>query len=74
MMRIAQNKIGDGNGWEPYPLSLRIVNWIKFLAKLEVDADVIKINQSLFLQSRFLFKHLEYHLLGNHLFKKWRFY
>jgi len=48
---IAQNKIGAGSGWEPYPLSLRIVNWIKFLAKQEADADLIKINQSLFLQA-----------------------
>ncbi|MFO7639734.1 MAG: heparinase, partial [Candidatus Competibacteraceae bacterium] len=24
---IADNPPGHGNGWEPYPLSLRIVNW-----------------------------------------------
>ena len=27
---ISENPIGQGNGWEPYPLSLRIVNWIKW--------------------------------------------
>jgi hypothetical protein len=27
---IAENPPGRGNGWEPYPTSLRIVNWIKW--------------------------------------------
>src|SRR5690348_1680901 len=27
---IAENPPRSGNGWEPYPLSLRIVNWIKW--------------------------------------------
>ena len=27
---ILQNPPGKGTGWEPYPLSLRIVNWIKW--------------------------------------------
>lgn len=27
---IDRNPIGIGDGWEPYTLSLRIVNWIKF--------------------------------------------
>ena len=30
---IVENEPGKGIGWEPYPTSLRIVNWIKwFLA------------------------------------------
>ncbi|NCC40346.1 MAG: alginate lyase family protein [Gammaproteobacteria bacterium] len=28
---IAENPPGRGNGWEPYPTSLRIVNWVKYL-------------------------------------------
>ena len=28
---IAENPPGSGNGWEPYPTSLRIVNWLKWL-------------------------------------------
>src|SRR5690606_8115464 len=28
---IAENPAGQGNGWEPYPASLRIVNWLKWL-------------------------------------------
>jgi uncharacterized heparinase superfamily protein len=66
---IAHNPVGTGNGWEPYPLSLRIVNWIKFLSLRNTDVDVADIQASLYLQCRFLFGHLEYHLLGNHLFK-----
>ena len=27
---IEENSPGVGNGWEPYPTSLRIVNWIKW--------------------------------------------
>src|ERR1700719_4431528 len=27
---IADTPVGMGNGWEPYPLAIRIVNWIKW--------------------------------------------
>ncbi|MGE4578793.1 MAG: heparinase II/III family protein [Desulfuromonadales bacterium] len=62
---IAENSPGHGNGWEPYPLSLRIVNWVKWvLAGNELPLDA---GQSLAVQARHLRKCLEYHLLGNHL-------
>lgn len=57
-----------GNGWEPYTLALRLVNWIKFLLRTQPD-EATQITASLWLQARFLYQHLEYHLLGNHLFK-----
>jgi len=67
---IKCNPVGQGNGWEPYTLSLRIVNWVKFLSQFSLkDEQLSPVYESLFLQSRFLYKHLEYHLLGNHLFK-----
>lgn len=66
---ITHNVVGQGNGWEPYTLSLRIVNWIKYISHSSPAADADVINASLYLQCRFLFEHLEYHLLGNHLFK-----
>lgn len=67
---IKQNAVGTGNGWEPYTLSLRIVNWIKFLSQFNFKDDQLSsLYESLFVQSRYLFEHLEYHLLGNHLFK-----
>lgn len=63
---IRGNPPGHGNGWEPYPTSLRIVNWIKWiLAGNNPSADMLK---SLAIQARFLRRRLEIHLLGNHLF------
>ncbi len=62
---IAQNPPGRGNGWEAYPLSLRIVNWIKWAgAGHGLKA---KWKNSLAVQVRFLNKSIEWHLLGNHL-------
>ncbi len=67
---IKQNPVGVGNGWEPYTISLRIVNWIKYLSGVDLSQPQCKAFYiSLLLQTRFLFQHLEYHLLGNHLFK-----
>lgn len=63
---IHENPSGMGNGWEPYPTSLRIVNWIKWaLAGNSLPDEAL---HSLAVQTRYLFKKLEYHLLGNHLF------
>ena len=67
---VEDNPAFDGNGWEPYPLSLRIVNWIKFLQRVKVDDTTSRhILDSLYLQVRSLRRQLEFHLLGNHLFK-----
>lgn len=63
---IADNPPTSGNGWEPYPISLRIVNWIKWaLQGNELKPAWL---DSLAMQVRYLRKRLEYHLLGNHLF------
>lgn len=63
---IEGNPAGQGNGWEPYPNALRIVNWIKWaLAGNRLSENAI---QSLAVQARYLSETLEYHLLGNHLF------
>ena len=62
---IAENPAGEGNGWEPYTTSLRIVNWIKWsLAGGKLSAEALA---SLAVQMRFLCERLEFHLLGNHL-------
>lgn len=63
---IDENPIGIGNGWEPYPTSLRIVNWIKWAYAVNPVTDAFTL--SLAIQTRNLEKKLEYHLLGNHLF------
>ncbi|MCX8500525.1 MAG: alginate lyase family protein [Alphaproteobacteria bacterium] len=67
---IASEPIGSGISWDSYPLSLRIVNWIKFLNSNPIlsDQDQWYILNSLMEQTRFLSRNLEYHLLGNHLF------
>ena len=60
------NPPAAGNGWEPYPVSLRIVNWIKWaLAGHELPTECV---QSLAVQARWLTRRLEIHLQGNHLF------
>lgn len=63
---IDENAAGRGNGWEPYPTSLRIVNWIKWLWRN--DAADGRMLHSLAVQARHLMRRLEHHLLGNHLF------
>ncbi len=63
---INENGQQRGDGWEPYPLSRRIVNWIKWLLTTEDDDDALR--QSLATQVRCLSKRLEYHLQANHLF------
>ena len=64
---IKENTPGcGGNGWEPYPSSLRIVNWIKWsLLGADIKQDW---HDSLAVQVRYLSQNLEYHILGNHLF------
>ena len=62
----ADNPPTDGNAWEPYPLSLRIVNWIKW--HLEGNDLGETATASLFLQARALYQQIEYHLLANHIF------
>jgi len=53
------------DGKEAYPISLRGINWIKFLAKNDInDSDV---NQILYTDYQILLNNIEYHLLGNHL-------
>lgn len=62
---IAENPPGHGNGWEPYPISLRVVNWIKWA--LPTGSLEPLMLQSLAVQVRWLGRRLEWHLLGNHL-------
>lgn len=67
-------KIGCGYGWEPYPLSLRIVNWIY---AYNLFCEQIKRNRefedrfltSLAVQTACLSKNIEFHVSRNHLIK-----
>ncbi|UFH55364.1 heparinase II/III family protein [Spirosoma sp. KNUC1025] len=53
------------DGLEPYPTSLRIINWVQFLSYHQINDAYI--NTHLFAQVRLLRRRLEYHLGGNHL-------
>jgi hypothetical protein len=52
-------------GLMPFPISLRGINWIKFLSQHEIGDQ--KINEALRAQYAILEESLEYHILGNHL-------
>lgn len=61
----------SAEGWEPYPLSLRITNWIAFWGGrpnvLEGDPTFANaLCRSLTLQCDWLTQRLEKHILGNH--------
>jgi uncharacterized heparinase superfamily protein len=63
---VQKNPPGIGTGWEPYPTSLRIVNWSKWaLSGHALSSECV---HSLAVQARWLARRLEIHLLGNHLF------
>jgi len=53
------------DGLMPFPISLRSINWIKFLSKYQIIDP--KINDSLYAQYYILLDNIEYHILGNHL-------
>ncbi len=63
---ISETPFGKGTGWEPYPTSLRIINWIKWHFKTNSLSAEAKL--SLWNQVNWLAGRPEFHLLGNHLF------
>lgn len=69
---IKQNPPGTGDAWEPYPVSLRIVNWIKyFLERSSKCGDTLPVEwlKSLRQQALWLERNIEYHILANHYLK-----
>lgn len=63
---IDENPPASGVGWDPYPTSLRIVNWVKWM--LAGHSPPPRLLHSLAMQARSLAGRIEFHLLGNHLF------
>jgi uncharacterized heparinase superfamily protein len=63
---IDENPPGAGIGWDPYPVSRRVVNWIKWW--LAGNSPTAKARQSLAVQVRWLSRRIESHLQGNHVF------
>ncbi|NGZ01419.1 MAG: heparinase [Nitrospira sp. WS238] len=74
---IKHNPPGSEDAWEPYTVSLRIVNWIKFfLSKTSTCSDERTEHlpktewiESLYQQALWLERNIEYHLLANHYLK-----
>ena len=62
---LKSNTPFEGEGWEPYPCSLRIVNLVKWMLSGGSLPSEHLVN--LGLQARWLKKNLETHILGNHL-------
>lgn len=66
---IGENPKGSIPGWDPYPTSLRIVNWVKYLNNNpELPASQrLSIENSLRDQLYWLSNHVEWHIMANHL-------
>lgn len=54
------------DGWEPYPTSLRLVNWLQFYRSIDRPVPA-RIHGSIRRQYVSLWRKIEYHLGGNHL-------
>jgi uncharacterized heparinase superfamily protein len=63
---IDENPPGEGIGWDPYPVSRRMVNWIKWSLAGNLLTPIAR--QSLAVQARWLNRRIESHLQGNHVF------
>ncbi len=62
---VAHNQPFRGAGWEPYPTSLRLVNWTRVFDAATTES---ALRDSMALQASWLSHNLEHHLRANHLF------
>ena len=62
---IENYQFKSGIGWDPYPTSIRIINWITWSWNNKFEEK--KVIENLLFQIRYLSKNLEWHILGNHL-------
>jgi uncharacterized heparinase superfamily protein len=68
---IDENPPGSAVAWDPYPISLRVVNWIKWQLG-GAGGLTARDLASLAAQVRYLLPRLEHHLLGNHLLENYK--
>lgn len=67
---IHHNPPGTADAWDPFPISLRTVNWMKYVSSGQTrDGTRDEIAESIFEQILWLEASLERHLLANHYFK-----
>ena len=66
---IEENPKGSIPGWDPYPTSLRLINWIKYLNNNSATSAPLRlcVENSIRAQLDYLASHLEWHILANHL-------
>ena len=57
---ISRNPVGEGAGWHPYPLSLRVASWCK------AQPTDPAIHKSIYQQAQYLYRNLEFFHPGNH--------
>jgi len=73
---MREARIGVSDGWDAYPISLRAVNWIYAWSLIDGEWPdrrfLEKMAASIYAQLDFLRRHLELHLLANHLLKNIR--
>ncbi len=62
---VRDNPPGVGEAWEAYPISRRIVSWVKW--SLRGNELPPRCRESLAVQARWLAARVEHHILGNHL-------
>lgn len=62
---LQQNTIGN----DPYPTSLRLVNWIKFISMHKIHND--NLQEAIVSQTKDLLNRIEFHIQGNHLFENY---
>jgi uncharacterized heparinase superfamily protein len=68
---LNENPPGSAIAWDPYPISLRVVNWIKWQVSGAGTLSSRNLS-SLAQQVRHLLPRLEKHLLGNHLLENFK--
>ena len=68
---IGDNPCPSRPAWHPYPISLRIINWIKTFTSCP-DLAVASRQQSLYTQALYLERNLEGHLMVNHFLENGR--
>lgn len=62
---IDNNKKYEGVGWDPYPTSIRLVNFVKWVISNRIDDK--KILNSIADQANYLFYNFERDILANHI-------
>ena len=69
---IKENPEGEGIGWSPYTIDLRLTNWISYYCMTEKKLPKefkVRLIESIHRQYVYLSKHIEKDILGNHYFE-----